>query len=176
MRSKCKKRQYHYLVFAFVVVVLSCYITATCVAREAGMQLRSYCGAWFSIDYPAGFRVKPSLKSSSGQGYDSAFFVSPDGRVEFYVYSPQWSGKPIDAALNAKTERIVSKKVSVRKSSTITWTTITAKGGSYTRSLVDTIDDSTRLVFGIKYSSSKSYGKYKKSYLAFKKSLRQYAD
>jgi hypothetical protein len=62
-------------------------------AGKNGGVYKLYKGAWFDIMYPAGFTVRPSIKSStSAEGYDSVFFASPDGKVEFYISSPQWRG------------------------------------------------------------------------------------
>ncbi len=140
---------------------------------------KEYNGAWFSIKYPASFRVYPSLKSpSSPQGYDSVFFISPDNSVEFYVFSPQWNGSPTDIALQPYTEEYVAQKEEKRNSRIVRYITIRARDKSYLRSYVDTEDTdlNTRLVFGIKYTGQKTYDKYKQLYLDFKASIRQYAD
>lgn len=159
-----------------------CLILALCaVAAATAVQQKwpTFKGAWFGIQYPAKFMVRPSLRgATSGKGYDSAFFRAPDGSVEFYVYSPQWTGNPTDIAINTKTEKYVDRKVSMQTEKRTTLATIKAKNGSYTRSFVD-VDDmgmNTRLVFGIKYRSQKAYDKYRTDYLRFKKSLAQYAD
>jgi hypothetical protein len=65
----------------------------------------AYTGAWFRIQYPSTFTVRPSLHSeTTDRGYDSAFFTAPDDSVEFYVFSPQWTGEPTDIALRPATE------------------------------------------------------------------------
>ena len=64
----------------------------------------TYKGAWFEIDYPKIFTVKPSIPSSTPDLYDSAYFISPDKKVTFYVFSPQWSGDATDISLNKNTE------------------------------------------------------------------------
>src|SRR5262249_28258696 len=54
-------------------------------------------GAWFDVAIPPNFTAIPINKSSSSAtGYDGARFVQQDGAVEFYVYSPQWSGLESD--------------------------------------------------------------------------------
>lgn len=149
---------------------------AHAVNAQPSQSWHSYKGAWFSISYPPGFVVKPSQRSSSGDGFDSAFFIAPDHKVKFYVFSPQWSGEAKDVALNAKSEKLVSQKVTKTKDKTLTYTTIAAKNGSYTRSLLETKDSSTVIVFGVQYASAKTYASHKDEYLRFKKSLVQYAD
>jgi hypothetical protein len=62
---------------------------------EKVISYKKYKGAWFEIEYPDAFTVEPSLKSSTNvEGFDSALFTSPDGKVQFYIFSPQWTGKP----------------------------------------------------------------------------------
>ena len=106
----------------------------------------------FSINYPPGFTARPS--PPEGEAEDSAFFLSPDRKVEFYVFSPMWDGEPNDIKLNPKTEKRISIRT-VKKARPVgkdadgkpgmeytrtTWVTIRAKNGSYTRSYVDTRD------------------------------------
>lgn len=137
-----------------------------------------YKGAWFSISYPPGFTVRPAQRSAtSAGGYDSAFFRSPDGRVEFYIFSPQWSGEPREIELNPAIEVLVEEKRQEGKGKQVRWVTVRAKDRSYHRSWVDEITGlNTRTVFGISYRDQKSYQDYRQDYLRFKKSLRQFAD
>lgn len=74
-----------------------------------------YNGAWFDILYPSDFTPLPSIKSSSNiDNYKSVFFISPDKTVEFYIFSPQWSGEPNDIQLNPDMEKI-KDKIEVKK-------------------------------------------------------------
>lgn len=138
----------------------------------------TYNGAWFEIRYPSNFRVRPSLRGSSGQGYDSAFFASPDGSVEFYVFSPQWNGEPVDIELNPQSEVQASQNTEKRQGRIVRRVTIRARDNSYLRSFEDTEDTATntRKVFGVKYRDQAAYNRYRQNYLAFKQSLRQFAD
>jgi len=123
--------------------------------------------------------VRPSLKiKTSIKGYDSAYFVSPNGTVEFYVFSPQWKGKPTDIEVNPKLEELISEKTDTKGDKSVRWYTIGAKDKSYLRSYVDTQDklQNVRWVIGIKYSDSDSYNAHKEKYQEFVKSLKQYAD
>ena len=137
-----------------------------------------YRGAWFEIKYPQGFAVRESLPSAtSTRGFDSVFFASPDGLVEFYVYSPQWSGEPKDIQPNPAFEVVTDRKEERGKDRTVLFLTLMAKNGSYWRSLADTRSDyNTRTVFGIKYRNGAALQKYRPDYLIFKKSLVQYGD
>jgi hypothetical protein len=170
------------IVIITVALALSAF-GVDCAAKNEAEKWPTYHGAWFIISYPPGFKVRPSLNSSSSDArFDSVFFAPKDKSVEFYVFSPQWNGDPADIALQPKTERIISTK-SVQKrldqieTITIKWTTIAAKDGSYSRSIVDTESSlNTRTVFAIKYRDSKTLQKYKADFARFKKSLVQFAD
>lgn len=157
---------------------------------------RDYKGAMFKITYPANFIAKK-------EGPDEASFTSPDGSIQFYIYSPMWSGDPISYLQALSTEKIESDiSIPNIKLSLITtssggavydkevdrYVTFTAKDGSYKRSLVSITEgfvdfpDSTEYgskthkVFGIKYKDQATYNAYLNDYLAFKKSLVQYLD
>jgi hypothetical protein len=142
-----------------------------------GDNWRVYKGAWFEIKYPAAFAVHPSQRSSSGRGYDSAFFTAPDGSVEFYVFSPQWNGEPSDIEIKAG-EVLVSQNSEKRGDKTVRRVTVKARNNSYSRSFEDTEDEATntRKVFGIKYRNPAAYNRYRQTYLTFKQSLTQFAD
>jgi hypothetical protein len=158
----------------------------------AGRSARwpTFEGAWFSVRYPPGFRVRPSLRSLTAPTgekgkpqYDSAFFLSPDRGVEFYVFSPQWNGSPSDILANPRKETVVSSKTEKRAGKgegmglTVRWVTLRARDGSYTRSYVDTeSENNTRLVFGLKYRDARARQRYQSDYQAFKDSLQQFAD
>jgi hypothetical protein len=144
-------------------------------------QTKTFSGAWFDIKYPAKFKAKASMKSaSSSTGCESATFTSPDNSVQFYVFSPQWSGKATDIDLK-KNEKIVEQRIDTsgenREKILKTWT-IMANDSSYFRSYQEKAnsDLSVNWVVGIKYKDKASYEKYKKQYLAFKASLIQYGD
>ena len=153
------------------------------VSRGEG-NWSTYKGAWFEIKYPPGFTVKPGQKSATRQeGYDSAYFVSPDKGVVFYVFSPQWQGKAREADIEINPNREVLIEQNVRKEKepagnikTIRTLLIKAKDNSYLRAIKDETTDSTRLVFGIRYKSKEFYNEYYPDYLQFKKSLSQFAD
>lgn len=149
------------------------------ITTAPGAESQTFRGAWFQVWVPPGFEVVPSLQSPSFVGrYDSAFFRSHDGEVEFYVYSPQWSGEPTDIAVNDATERKVTTKSATSKVSVVTWFTVEARDGSYVRTYQDTrsIDGSTRSVVGLKYATNPGREAYKTDYSRFKGSLRQFAD
>jgi hypothetical protein len=145
-------------------------------AQAAGTT--TYEGAWFEIDAPAEFTVRPSLPSTSADGFDSAFFTSPDGSVEFYVHSPQWGGEPTDIAVDQATETLGDERVVTEGPITRRWFTISANDGSYSRSYL-TVSDArgpTERTIGIRYRSIEDLQAYNAEYLAFRDSLRQFAD
>ena len=146
-------------------------------ALPGGWKL--YRGAWFEIACPPGFTPRPSKKSATAEtGHDSAFFLSPDRLVEFYVFSPQWGGEPEDILLDPATETVVSRKRDRRRGRTTEWVEIRAKNGAYLRAYADTVDETlnTRKTFGIRYRDAGAYRRYREAYLAFKESLVQFAD
>lgn len=144
----------------------------------AAEKTKTYKGAWFEIRYPSTFTVKPSIKSEGIEGkYESAFFVSPDKTVRFYIFSPQWAGENADIAPKAG-ETVATEKTEKDKDMNRRYFTITPKSGGMTRSYVETTnaDATVRWVIGIEYDSKEAYEKYKSAYLKFKKSLKQFAD
>jgi len=161
------------LVLSFAVHILHAEGSST------DKQWKKFKGAWFEVLYPEGFTVEPSLKSSTSvAGFDSAFFVSPAKDVAYYVFSPQWNGKPTDIFLKDNVEKQVSQKKSEKDGVVTIECTIAAKDGSYTRSYVDVEDTNTntRQVFGIKYRDQKVFDANKDRYTQFKNSLVQFAD
>ena len=139
-----------------------------------------FTGAWFSINVPSGFRIKPSLKSSTSNiqnAFDSVFFVSPAGDVEFYVFSPQWMGRPTDFECNPTVEGTPSLDKKGNSKKLFEYSTCAAKDNSYTKSLVlITENQNINYAFGIKYKNQVAYEKYKAEYLSFKNSLKQFSD
>ena len=152
------------------------FLVFAVAAQAAGVT--TYGGAWFEIDAPADFTVRPSLPSDSAEGFDSAFFTAPDGAVQFYVHSPQWGGDPTDIAIDPATETLSAEKVVTDGPVTRRWFTISAKDGSYSRSYL-TVSDArgpTERTIGIRYRSIADLQAYNARYLAFRDSLRQFAD
>jgi hypothetical protein len=169
---KSSRALFPFLVIAGLLLTLS-------QAGFAGEAWPVYKGAWFEIKYPPNFKVQPSLKSATSvNGYDSVFFLAPDREVEFYVFSPQWSGEPTDIEMHQDRETLVSEDFEDRGEKKIRMVTVKDKAGTYKRSFIDTQDtlSNTRLVFGFKYKDQPSYNKYRKDYLLFKNSLKQFAD
>lgn len=169
--------------------------------KEQGVTL--YKGSWFDVYYPSNFIAKPTKPISISTDIkipgvaprsevitDEAYFVSNDGSVEFFVFSPLWAGDPKNYLIVAPNEELVNETIDEKREidypnqygDEITrWVTIKAKDDSYYRSyisiyeLVGTGSD-VHHVFGIKYKDIESYEKYKESYINFKTSLRQYSD
>ena len=139
--------------FPLLILIALCAMTLAATTTLTA-QTKTFRGAWFTVEYPANF---------------------PDGSVTFYVYSPQWTGDPTDIALQ-KNEREGQRKVTRGKRQTVTYWTIGAKDGSYTRSYQEVREDETMYVVGIRYTTQQAYNKYKKQYLQFKASLKQFAD
>jgi hypothetical protein len=162
----------------FVLVLVLALLWLPTVPAAAQSNWQKYQGAWFEIRYPPGFRIRPSQPSTSASGYDSAFFVSSDGTVEFYIYAPQWNGTARDIEVDPASETLVSQNVVRSGSKVIRRVTIRAQDGSYLRSYEDTEDvvTNTRKIFGIKYANAAAYNRYRQAYVTFKASLIQFAD
>lgn len=135
-----------------------------------------YKGAWFDVEYPRGFAVKPSIPSSTTGKFDSVFFVSADKKVRFYVFSPQWSGEASDIGIKPASEIEKDAKTETRDGTTERWFTYAARNGTGARSYHETTTPETRLVFGFEYADQGSYKKHLSAYLHFKKSIVRYAD
>lgn len=146
--------------------------------KKTILTYSTYKGAWFDIEYPASFKVENSLKSStSSEGFDSAFFTSPDGKAQFYIFSPQWSGKPGDIKIQ-QNEKILETKAETQNGIFIKRWSVAAKDGSYFRSYEESseIEGQINKIFGIKYASNEDLERYRDQYLHFKNSLEQFAD
>ncbi len=148
-------------------------------AQSRNSNWRTYKGAWFEIKYPAAFKGRASLPSISFDGqYDSAVFTAADGSAEFYVFAPQWNGKPSDIEIDPSKEEYVSQEIQRKGTINVRRVTIKAKDGTYTRAFEDTenTDLNIRRVFGFKYRNRVAYDKYRSQYLTFKRSLQQFSD
>ena len=75
-------------------------------------------------------------------------------------------------------EDVVSENVEQRGGVKTRRVTLKAKDGTYLRSFEDAENTETnnRRVFGIKYRDRNAYSKYRRQYLTFKNSLRQFSD
>lgn len=154
-----------------VGLILICLV----VVAAGAATLKTYKGAWFSIKYPANFTVKPQQQSSSGEGYDAVSFISPNNLVEFYVFSPQWSGEP-QWIKRREGEKQTSYKQAHEGKKIVTY--VTRQGNGYIRSYADIRDpeSNTRWTFGFRYKNQSVYNQYRSLYLQFKQSLKQFAD
>lgn len=119
---------------------------------------------------------------------DEAYFKSPDGLVEFFVYAKDTSSEKPDYIKTTKEEVQLSSNSGkfsddnkyldyIQKS----WVTIKAKDNSYYRSYIhqrachsdeqSSWNDCETQVLGIKYSDAAAYNEYRYSFIAFNQSL-----
>ncbi|HMV44586.1 MAG TPA: hypothetical protein PK079_24525 [Leptospiraceae bacterium] len=138
----------------------------------------AYRGGWFEIQYPKDFSVKPSIESNLPDKYDSAFFISPDGKVKFYIYSPQWNGEATDIIRDSEIEIEKDARKNQKNGITTKWYTYEKKDGTGLRSYQEILDETgyTKYVIGIEYTDREIYKKYRDDFLKFKKTLKQFAD
>lgn len=138
--------------------------------------------------------IKPKVEPELPERYfeyintDEAYFTSPDGLVEFFVYAKDTSNerpdyiKATDKEIQLSSE---SGKFSddneyldyIQKA----WVTIKAKDNSYYRSYIhqrachsdehSTWNACETQVLGIKYSNAAAYNEYRYSFIAFNRSL-----
>jgi len=137
----------------------------------------TYQGTWFDISYPRGFTVIEREASPSGMGYDGVSFEAPDGTVEFYVFSPQWSGTS-EWAMLRQGETVEDRKQQREGDKVVTWVEVATGDAAGRRAWVETVNPALNVnhYFGIWYMHQEDYDRYKSSYVAFKGSLVQYAD
>lgn len=143
----------------------------------------TYRGPWFDIDYPAGFRPLGYDHAPRSTDYDEdgMRFGSPDGTVEFYVYSPLWSGNPgWPTVWPAETmlERNTSTEGTGIEKKAFTWVTVQGPRDEYTRSWIEIHQPelNVKYYFGIRYISMDAYDRWSDDYERFQESLVQYAD
>ena len=150
------------------------FAVALLFSIQATAQLNLFGGAGFEVSYPNTFWAIGSQRSPEKNGYESVFFASPDGAVEFYIFSPIYKGVPNDIDVNIN-EKISPIQLTSGKTVSARFWTITAKDNSYTRAYHESIDTKTgsNWIVGIKYKSQAAYNKYKNDYLAFKKSYKK---
>ena len=167
------------LILFFLSVSLSQAVNIDNNISKTDAQYLTYKGAWFTIEYPKSFKVKPSI-SYDHTSYDSVFFSSLDKEVTFYVCSPLWSSTcddiQLDTLLETKGEVQTTTNRKNGLSNTVHFYTITAKDGSYARSYQETVQESIRWIIGIKYKNEAALKKYRMQYLHFKHSLLQFSD
>ena len=156
--------------------LLICAVVVSCATKkkETKPDWPECAGAFFSIKYPPGFSVRRSMDGRDPENaWESAYFTSPDKSVEFYVFAPRWDGDPKDIALDPKREVKASQKTVRDKYGSTRWTTIRARDGSYTRSIVAKLNKhgGTWLAFQIRYRDARAYAKYEADYKRFKSSV-----
>lgn len=163
-------------------VLLACLLFPRVLVCAAGTTKAwpAYEGAWFRVEYPPEFKVilrERSSTVSEPKKYDGVSFVSPDGQVEFYVFSPQWIGDSEWVKLR-RGERLTGRLKDETPKRKAYYGTIRGPHGKYSRCYEDLTDkgSNTRRVFGFKYLSRQAHEKHRAKYLMFKRSLVQYAD
>ncbi len=120
---------------------------------------------------------------------DEAYFKSSDGLVEFFVYAKDSSDNPQnytkvtgdEIKLSSSSEKFSFKKEHLNYVIKA-WVTIKAKDNSYYRSYIhqrachDDFSTCETQVFGIKYSSTEAYNKYRDFFIGFTRSLVRTAE
>lgn len=180
----------HQRLFGAAVVALILSLVGGClaplgiVAGDAGEAAgpknawKLYQGAWFSIAYPGDFEPRPSLAADEGDSFDSAFFVATDGKVSFYVLSPQWRRAADDIVLLPARESRLEQYERMQEGFLMRASLFAARDGSYERlveSYVST-DQTVSWTFQFRYPGEHERKKYLPLYERFKASLKQFSD
>ena len=141
---------------------------------QATAQLNTFRGAGFEVSYPTTFRAFGSQKSSALNAFESAFFISPDNSVEFYIFAPLHNGLANDIAVKSNEKQSAIQTTNGKATNAKFWT-ITAKDNSYERTYQESIDvkSGDNWIIGLKYKNQAAFAKYRNEYLAFKKSYRK---
>jgi hypothetical protein len=137
-----------------------------------------YQGAWFSIEFPDNFVVKPSLAAEENGLFDSVFFSTRDDGVSFYVLSPQWRRAASDTAFQPTQESRIEFTEQADDGLTKSSTLIRARDGSYER-LIESFaspDQTVSWTFQFIYSNEELKEQYAPLYDRFKASLQQLTD
>ena len=85
-------------------------------AEQVKVGSTPYRGSWFDIEYPQNFIARPTTPTNVDNTIthivtDEAYFTSPDEAVDFFVYSPLWSGNPNNYLTIDLTEEVISEKI-----------------------------------------------------------------
>ncbi|MDW8221089.1 MAG: hypothetical protein RML40_11240 [Bacteroidota bacterium] len=150
---------------------------AQSAASHRTVQYETYTGKWYTLQFPAGWHVRPSLRGADSAD-DSVFFTAPDSSAEFYVYCPRYTGKPEDIEIHRLTEDQLGQTIEEKEGVRIRTVRIKAKDDSYMRVFEDTIAFivGRRLVFGFKFRDDATRIQYNPAYVHFKSSFRKFAD
>jgi len=164
-------------------------VLAGCATPAAESAPRLYRGGWFVIAYPGDFRVEERERSASlgpeSDRYDGVAFVSPDGKVEFYVFSPQWGGTseyetilPNEEVLEVDETGDLGQVEKGEEDRYVKSVLIADRSDRYFRTFRKTVEiaGSVSWLVGVKYRSPEDYERYREEYQAFTASLVQYAD
>ncbi len=152
------------------------FFAALLLTVAVAAQTKSYKGAWFEVKYPSNFSVKASEPSKMGEAntYDAATFTSPDKKVSFYIYAPvvPVEKDPESVPLGNASQSLDPDKLGFVVTYYSNFNNKDKRTHSY--QVTRTSEGYTDLIIGIAYTTMKDYEKYKKQYLAFKKSLERY--
>lgn len=133
-------------------------------------------GAWFKVKVPKGFHALPSVHSlTATENYDSYFYSSPDGKVKFYIYSPQWTGNPNDIVFpneKIKVETAENNDGSITR----TWTLRPNRQNPFIRTFTERKSENSVLITGFYYKDEAAFNEYKDEFEEFNSSVVQFAD
>ena len=163
-----------------ILAIISLFTLTSCGTqqqKERPITYLPYSGAWFDIEYPADFIIREREKSPTGSGYDGVVFREQNGDVEFYVYSPQWSGTS-EFETQLENEELLEETTQEDFGKTVTFIKLHDIDDNYYREykVFEENEGTVRYLYGFKYKTEKLHTKYLDAYNHFANTLVQYAD
>ena len=168
------------IALAVILVVLlnreTSGIKTNLVASKSHCPGVAYSGAWFEVIVPENFIAKPSLPSTTNDGYDSVWFVNSTLGMALYVYSPQWGGKPSDIIDDSAVAHLREHVQSNEESSVHTRAVAYNDGQSGSFTSTEKIDYASHLTTGYRSKQSPLSEELEQIYTCFVQSIQQFAD
>ena len=170
-------------------------------SSNSGEKFSIFRGMFFRIFYPQNFSAQPYLIDESMDPMrlprfpdldyietDGAYFTSPDGLVEFFIYAAKNTMNPENYIKTRQNEVLISRKSEKysfeerhHNYQQKSWVTTKEKGNAYYRSFIHQRDchysattswsDCETKVLGVKYSNADVYYEYRDLFKEFRDSL-----
>ena len=135
-----------------------------------------YVGAWFEVIVPEDFIAKPSLPSTTNDGYDSVWFINSSLDLALYIYSPQWGGKPSDILDDSLIVNLTEHVQSNEQSSVLTRTVAYNDGKTGIFTSTEMLDYASHLTTGYRSEHKILPKELEQIYSCFVASIQQFAD
>ena len=135
-----------------------------------------YSGAWFEVIIPDDFVSKPSMTSTTNDGYDSVWFENSKIGLELYLYSPQWGGMPSDLLNDSNIEN-VSEQLKTNREFTVNIRTVVYRDGTFgSFTTKEAVDYPSHLTTGHRSQQRELSLEREGIYTCFVQSIQQFMD